>query len=168
MDWMTVKLKCTDFYKKYRYVLLILLIGIVLMILPKQTKQSTNHLQRTESLPINQDQQEALEEILSQIKGAGRVKVLLTPASGEKTLYQTDSTQSEDESGSSLQASTIIITDENRKESGLITQVNPPVYLGAIVVCDGAADSNVRLSIMDAVSKATGLGADKISILKMK
>jgi stage III sporulation protein AG len=43
-----------------------------------------------------------------------------------------------------------------------------PQYLGAIVVCQGADRSDVRLAIVEAVSALTGLGADKISVLKMK
>jgi stage III sporulation protein AG len=63
---------------------------------------------------------------------------------------------------------TVIITDSSRNESGLIRQVNPPVYLGAIVLCQGGDRPSVRLAIVDAVSKVTGLGADRISVLKMK
>jgi stage III sporulation protein AG len=36
------------------------------------------------------------------------------------------------------------------------------------VVCQGADDPVVKLLIVDAVSKVTGLGADKISVMKMK
>jgi hypothetical protein len=42
------------------------------------------------------------------------------------------------------------------------------VYQGAVVLCQGAADAAVRLAVVEAVSKATGLGADKICVLKMK
>jgi stage III sporulation protein AG len=86
--------------------------------------------------------------------------VLLTPASGKETLYQTN------ENGDD--SDTVIITDSSRNESGLIRQVNPPVYLGAIVLCQGGDRPSVRLAIVDAVSKVTGLGADRISVLKMK
>ena len=47
-------------------------------------------------------------------------------------------------------------------------QVNPPTYLGAIIICEGADDANIRLAVVDAVSKVTGLGANRISVLKMK
>ena len=63
---------------------------------------------------------------------------------------------------------TVTVTDAQRNESGLIRQVNPPVYKGAVIVCQGADNAAVRLAIVDAVGKATGLGADKISVLKMK
>jgi stage III sporulation protein AG len=36
------------------------------------------------------------------------------------------------------------------------------------VICQGAADPAVRLAVVEAVADATGLGADRISVLKMK
>ena len=62
----------------------------------------------------------------------------------------------------------MIIVDADRKESGLIKQVNPQKYLGAIVVCQGADSPSVRLAITQAVSRIIGLSADKICVLKMK
>ena len=47
-------------------------------------------------------------------------------------------------------------------------QENPAQYLGVIVVCEGADSPAVRLAIVEAVSDVTGLGADRISVLKMK
>ena len=59
-------------------------------------------------------------------------------------------------------------TDSDRNETGLVHQINPPVYLGAVVLAQGADNPVVKLSIVEAVSKVTGLGADKISVLKMQ
>ena len=63
---------------------------------------------------------------------------------------------------------TVIITDSQRSESGLIRQVNPAAYKGAIVVCQGADSPSVRLAVTQAVSKITGLGTDSICVLKMQ
>ena len=60
------------------------------------------------------------------------------------------------------------VTDGQRNETGLVRQVNPPSYLGAVVVCQGGDDPRVQLDIVNAVSRITGLGADRISVLKMK
>ena len=103
----------------------------------------------------------------SQIQGAGKVEVMLTVAFGEKTIYQTDEHISGGENVST-RVETVIVTGADRSQNGLIQQINPPVYLGAIVVCQGADRSVVRLAIVEAVSKVTGLGADRISVLKMK
>ena len=55
-----------------------------------------------------------------------------------------------------------------RADPGLVRQVNPPEYLGAVVLCQGADNPSVKLSIVEAVSKATGLTTDRITVLKMK
>ena len=104
-----------------------------------------------------------LAHILSQIQGAGEVRVLLTETSGAQTVYQTDVDGAQDR-----HEKTVIITGADRSQAGLVQQVIPPKYMGAIVVCHGADNATVRLAIVEAVSKVTGLGADRISVLKMK
>ena len=37
---------------------------------------------------------------------------------------------------------------------------------GAVVVCDGASDAQVRLDVTEAVSAYTGLGSDKIRVMQ--
>jgi len=49
-----------------------------------------------------------------------------------------------------------------------VQQVNPPTYLGAVIVCQGADSASVRLAIVSAVGSVTGLSTDKITVLKMK
>ena len=43
-----------------------------------------------------------------------------------------------------------------------------PTYQGAVVVCEGAGSSTVRLAVVNAVSVLTGLSSDKISVVKWK
>ena len=50
----------------------------------------------------------------------------------------------------------------------VVTRRMYPVYQGAVVVCQGAGDSRVRLTVVDAVSVLTGLSSDKISVVKWK
>jgi stage III sporulation protein AG len=63
---------------------------------------------------------------------------------------------------------TVLRTNSNRADEALVEQILAPEYLGAVVVCQGADDPTVRLAVSEAVSKATGMGADRISVLKMK
>lgn len=169
MDVMSTKNKILTFFRKYKYVALVLLVGLVLMVIPTEKKSQTvvaapQAIQSQKDLSIS----EQLGNVLSNIQGAGEVRVLLTVAEGEQTLYQTNNTISSGSDTSNTQVSTVTIIDSQRNETGLIRQVNPPVYQGAIVVCQGADSPSVRLSIVDAVSKVTGLGTDRISVLKMK
>ena len=152
------KQKLIAWISRYRYVLIVVAVGLILMLLPggsTSKQEQPQQIQETEA-----DFATELAEILSKIKGAGKVEVMLTTAQGQETCYQTDS-RGEDQS-------TVTITDSTRNETGLIRQVNPPTYLGAIIVCQGGDDPGVRLAIVESVAKVTGLGADRISVLKMK
>ena len=107
---------------------------------------------------------ESLEQILGQIEGVGRVKVMLTQSAGEITIYQEDT----DHSGDTVREDTVLVTGESRQEMGLVRQVIPPKYQGAVVVCQGGDRAAVRLAIVDAVAAVTGLTSDRITVLKMK
>ena len=160
--------KLGNVLNKYRYAALVFVIGLVLVFLPTKNKKQTDIPQET--MPDLQQTIEthALEEVLKSIQGAGNVKVLLSVANGEETIYQKDIDISNSDGSSSNRDETVLVTDAQRAESGLIRQVNPPIYLGAIVVCEGADNAAVKLSITQAVSKITGLSTDHICVLKMK
>jgi stage III sporulation protein AG len=159
--------KLPQLLSRYRYPLVILFVGLLLLTLPGKGQNDSSDI--AENLPqIQPSITESLSQILAQIKGVGKVKVLLTVAEGEKTLYQSDEDITESDNGSSVRQETIIISDADRNEHALIRQVLGPKYLGAIIVCQGADDPNVKWAVVEAVSKATGLGADRISVLKMK
>ena len=165
MDRLVIREKAPDVFQKYKYVLLILLLGFILMVIPEPKGQT-----QAEPEPETEKQDAAaqLEQILCRIDGVGNVKVMLTEATGSQTLYQMDEDQSSSEDSDSWRSDTVIITDANRAQTGLVRQINPPTYLGAIVVCQGADRAAVRLAVVEAVSDVTGLGADRISVLKMK
>ncbi len=164
MDQLTIKARVKAIFEKYKFVLLIVAVGLTLMILPSSKPAVRNEESNLPQSTHTNDPETSLENILSQIDGAGRVEVMLTVSRGEKTVYQTDSDLTENDSSHD----TVIVTGTDRLQSGLVTQVISPVYQGAIIVCDGADDPTVRLYIVEAVSRSTGLGADHISVLKMK
>lgn len=157
---MEILKKVTEFVSKYRYVVLVLLLGVILMLLPTGSKETQDTLQTEPGIEQSVDIQAQLEDILAQIQGVGKVQVMLTLEAGEQTVYQYD------ESGTNRD--TVIITDADRAQSGLVEQVYSPCYRGAVIVCQGADSAVVRLNVIEAVSKVTGLSTDKISVLKMK
>lgn len=167
MKDVTQKLRCAA--GKYKYALIVLIVGVLLLLLPgrsSQTKQQA--VQKDEISAVQALDVAALGEILQSVRGAGKVRVLLSVSSGERTVYQTDSDSSTGKEEGSTRIETVIVTDSQRNEAGLIQQINPPTYLGAIVVCEGADDPVVKLEITQAVAKITGLSTDGICVLKMK
>ena len=167
---MEIKLfkKIPDLCKKYKYAILIFIIGLVLMMIPVGKTKEKSIAPQPENTVTQTPLEERLASILCQVEGAGKVEVVMTISAGEETLFQTDEDSSHGEKEQSNRIDTVLITDQNRNETGLVKQVLPPVYQGAIIVCQGADVPSVRLEIVDAVSKLTGLGANCISVLKMK
>lgn len=162
--------KISDSLKKYRYALIILLIGLILMAVPSMDrKEETVSKKDIETTKSSVEMlEEKLSALLSKVQGAGDVEVVLTIAAGEEVVYQTNDDSSQSDTSTSQNTNTVTITDAERNQTGLIRQVKSEVYQGAIIVCRGADDPTVRLAIVDAVSRITGLGSNCISILKMK
>ena len=98
MDGTGIKQAVTDFISKYKFAVLVFAVGLLLMILP-DTKATE---QKTENQITNITQEDAMEDklshILSSVKGAGQVQVMLSYASGQETVYQMDTDVSKNES----------------------------------------------------------------------
>lgn len=168
MDWVETKDIVTTFFRKYRWAALVLLAGVVLMAFPEGNQREEEVSASEPALQAQMGLQQELEEILSRLDGAGKVQVLLTQSAGEQTWYQTDENISKTAETGDKRTQTVILTGSDREEKGLVQRIDPPVYLGAVVLCQGADSAAVRLAIVDAVGTATGLTSDKISVLKMK
>ena len=168
MDITLMKNKALEGIRKHKYALAVAAIGILLICIPFGSSEETKVQTQTYVTESEADTMEQkLEDILAKIDGAGKVHVVLTVASSQQTVYQEDT----DLSGGGSESSrydTVIIKDAQGNEMGLIQQVIGAKYQGAIIVCQGAAKPAVKLAIVEAVSRATGLGADQISVLKMK
>lgn len=163
---------------KFKYPVLILLLGLLLLLLPRQGKQETAPVpvqaqetgsEAQTSLTI---QEKRLSELLSRIQGAGAVEVMLSLKSGEQTRYQTD-TQLQTGTGGTEESlrqedTTVLYAAGSGSQSALVQQVLAPTYQGAIVVCQGADDPVVKLALVQAVASVTGLGADQITVVKMR
>ena len=161
MDMSALKQKMTGWVGKYKFVLLIVLAGVCLMLIPAKEKEQPQQTPESVMTVPQQSIHEELEAILSNIHGAGKVQVMLTVKAGEQVLYQTDKPAQD-------RQDTVIVTDKDRAQGGLVQQVISPSYRGAIILCQGAERAGIRLAIIEAVSKVTGLDASEISVLKMK
>ncbi len=167
MDIKKLSLDFRSIIKKFKFPILIVAVGLLLMAMPSpKTENKPQEQKQSETMQNTFD--ENLARLLSQVQGAGNVKVLLTTAEGEETVYQTDVDQNKNNDSENNRSDTVTLTKSDREQQGLIRQIKAPIYRGAIIVCQGADSADVRLALVDAVSKITGLRSDQISVLKMK
>jgi len=161
---------CT-WFERYKFVLLVILVGAALLLLPPAGEKKTDG-------PVPEDPQAGgfqveelerrLEEALSQVEGAGEVKVVLTLKSTARQILAQDgkTAQRGEDLDSSL--TTVVVSQGSGTQGPVTVQQLSPQYQGALVVCSGGDDPSVRLHMVEAVSALTGLGADKISVCKGK
>jgi len=168
LDRVKVKQAVVDFITKYKFVVLVFAVGLLLMILPDTKDVQQPEITQEAVLSQEDNMEEKLSKILSCVKGAGQVQVMLSYESGQETIYQTDRDVSEGEKSISEKVDTVTITDSERNQNGLIQRVDPPICMGALIVCQGADNASVKLAIVEAVARVTGLSSDKICVLKMK
>ena len=159
---------------KFKYPILVLLLGVLLLLMPKSTKEAptkpTIQDGSSESTAL-EVQEEQLAQLLSKMDGAGQVEVMLSVRTGVQTIYQMDSqTQSDTQEGSTSSrqdTSTVLHGTGSGVEIPVIRQKEAPIYQGAVILCEGAENSSVRLSLVQAVASITGLRTDQIAVIKM-
>ena len=169
MEIKSITGKIKKVFKHYRYAVIVLVAGLLLMILPNSKSSS----QKSETQPseigvTTEDVEEQLLELLKEIKGVGKVRLLLTLENSGETIFQTDQELSTNSDSQSSKTETVIITDANRNQTGLVSEYNTPTYRGAVVICSGGDNPSVQLAVTQAVMRSTNLSADQICVLKMK
>ena len=129
---------------KYKYVLLVAVIGAALLLWPG-TKPETADLPAGGGPAAGEAElaktEAAMEEILGKIGGVGRVDVMLTLQSGSELVLAEDSSlrySGDSRSPDSYERSSQPVTDSG----------------------------GVRLQVISAVSALTGLGSDRIAVVK--
>ena len=167
MDWISIRQRAGELFGRFKYVLLVLAVGIFLMALPDGNSETTN-IQPAETTSEAVSISDSLEEILSKMEGVGNVQVFLSESTGAETIYHQDEDSTVSSDSQSIRVETVIINGSDRGEYALVERIDPPCYRGAIVVCQGADDPAVRLQVVQAVSNVTGIGTDRIAVLKMK
>ena len=158
--------------EKYKFVLLVLLAGLLLLLLPLpsgggETAHAGEAEQAATAFSVD-ELEEKLEATLSRIDGAGEVTVALTMRSGARQVLAQDVTVSDREGSSGEERTTVVISGGSGREEAVALQELAPQFQGAVVVCTGGDDPTVRLKLAEAVADLTGLGADRISICKGK
>jgi len=157
--------------EKYKYVLLVLLAGAVLLLWPSPAEKGEAP-QADESAQADLFETAALEEklekALSQVEGAGEVRVVLTLDGGPRRVLAQDADDRESDTEVQRETSVVLASQGSGVEEPVAVQQLGPRYRGALVVASGGGDPQVKLALTQAVSALTGLGVDKISICKGK
>ncbi len=155
--------------KKSLLIIFLGIIGMLLIFLSELTDKTTATVSDVSSeyeCNIGNHKQE-LEEILSEISGAGRVKAMITYEGSSENIFASDSTQMKDD-GSNKITSEYIIIDKGSEEEGLLLKKVFPKVLGVAVVCDGGDDIKVVNEMTTVIKAIFNISSNNISISKMQ
>lgn len=154
---------------KYKLVLVLAMAGVLLLAWPtgdrgeeKTAQESASAVTGEESFSVEELEQR-LSQAISRIEGAGTSTVLLSLDQGVERVLASDSVEQRDGDESSREQTTVVYSGEDGEEVVLVTQYYPS-FRGALVVCAGGDDPQVRLAVTQAVSALTGLGSDRITV----
>ena len=154
---------------KYKFVALILCLGVVLMLLPVRGDNQSNQTQAVSQSEEGEQTfdlealERRMESALSEINGVGEVTVVLSlRSSGEDILAQDTS------EGTTSDRETVIVSTGSGTEEAVSVKTIYPEFKGALVICEGAGNASVKLEVLQAVSAITGLSSDQISICQRK
>lgn len=162
--------KFRSLWEKGKFALPVLGLGVLLLLWPSgagETKSTAS--QETTAEETLAAQQKEMERILARIEGAGELHLMLTLESdGQRTLAEdTEETLggSQEAPESESRRETVVLSVSGGEEV-VVTRRESPVYRGALVVCHGADRAEVKLAVTQAVAALTGLGADRITVVK--
>ena len=159
---------------KYKYILMVCLIGVILTAFPGKDNGIKESTVQTDIVSLEDGVSELeskLEQILSSVSGVGRVRVAITADTSVRTVYAYEEDRSMTvgvDSKSVDSRTTLVSVGSSGSPQALTVRTDQPVYRGALIVCDGATDPSVRLEIAQAVSSLVGIGTDRIVISKME
>ena len=146
--------------KKYKYVLLTALLGVLLLLLP-QNEKAADSGSATPSAAENFDRealQNEMEDILSSLDGGGAYELAQDEtaslkARGEEVDEQTRKTET-------------VVLGSGTSAEVVVTHSRYPRFVGALIVCEGGDRADVQLKVTQAVSALTGLSSERISVVK--
>lgn len=168
-------------------ILIVTIIAINYIWNDNETENNNTNMSSNKQLASTDENQEKnneneletrLEDILSKIEGVGEVDVLITYNESTEILpiynktEKTSNTTEEDSDGGTrnieeTDVSQEVVYEEKDSNGSIATQktVSPKIE-GAIIAAEGAGNSNVKTSIIQAVEAATGLKTHKIQVFQ--
>ncbi len=154
----------------YKYVLIVVAAGILCLAWPSRSQPEPQTADVSAPSMDLEAMQTEMEEILGTIQGVGQLRLMLTVDTGTQRelagdtslTYSGETTAPEDYSRTT---ETVVVSGGSGEDQVVVTRETYPQFRGALVVCQGADDPQVKLSVIDAVSALTGLGSDRISVI---
>ena len=105
-----------------------------------------------------------LENVISQVKGAGNVDVIVTLEKGFQYVYLTEEETKTSANGITTTTTTVVMVDGEP----VLTEEIYPIIKGIVIVSAGANDVAVKMNILTLIQTVVDVDSSKISIFTSK
>ena len=157
-------LRINEFLKKEKnkkLVYVILIIGVILLSLPSFLPQKEAEPSR--ETVVNERLEERLSDIISEISGVGKVKVMITyKSTSEKRVAKDKNTRNS--ANEIYEEEKNVLLGSGSEQKPFITREEMPKILGVAVVAGGGGRDDVKAEISRAVRALTGVSANNIAV----
>lgn len=161
--------------KGLKIIVFVGIIGMILILMsefiPKSSDQSVDKVtkENDETFQFQKQTEAELIEILSEITGVGKVKVMVTFSGSEEYIFAEEEKLnriSENEKKTQQSENKFVVIDKNGERQALVKKVLTPQIKGVVVVCEGGGNANTRERIYMAVATALEVPIGKIYVTK--
>lgn len=153
----------------------VILCGILLVIISmgtsfsgesaiKQEEKEENDTKEHVTSGYKEKMEQELVQILQNVEGVGRVKVMLTLKSGGTKVTLKDNT----DSGDKVEEETVLIEDGERNSTPYVVQETEPELEGVVIVCEGGDNVLIKKEITEAAQALFQIDSHKIKVMKCK
>lgn len=156
-------------------ILLALLAGVLLLAMGKSffggEKETPAQAEtQTASDVAERETETRMAEILSKVRGAGAVDVMLTYCrTEERTIAQDEVREESERDGKFRVEQKAVLTEEKGGNTApFILSENAPVIEGVVIVAEGGGDATVQAALHQAAEALCNVPAHKIAVLQMK
>ena len=160
-------------------ILFLCLVALVIYFIPENNGNKTKEENISNNIEAIETKEKQLEKVLSNIKGAGKVSVMITYKNGNEVVCatnietQTNTVTEKSENGGIKESETVIenkspvTIDSKNGENALVIVENEPEIKGVIVVAQGAEKVKVKMDLQKAVETVLQVSPSQVEIFAM-
>ena len=155
--------------KRAKIIVILGLLGIFLIFVSQFLPSGENEVTVAKNLYSSEEYKNALEEelekFISDIRGAGKTKVLITLKGSGETKFLKESKTEFSDTQKRVEES-YVLTDGKEGRSTVVESRTDPEIKGVLVICEGADSVYIKNEVLNAVTTALDIGANRVYISK--
>lgn len=149
------------------FVVIIALVGLLLLVMPEKTDQSSVSDQTTRLNGYEYKMETKIADLCSSIKGVSSVKVNVYFNSGFESVYAFDEESKSTSNGLNSEKKYVTLGSGNQ-ESMVCLYERMPSIAGVAIVCKGGGNSLIANEIINLISSAFEVPKNKIYVTEGK